>query len=184
MGLVYGVGMNDYGGGVSKLKEYAIWKSILFRVYSPKSLNKYPTYVDCSVCSEWLSFSKFKQWWDSNYIDGYHLDKDLLKPGNKRYDPDVCVFIPRYVNNCLNLHSSLNRELPTGITIKNGKYRVRMNHDGLERHIGVFSEKREAVSTWKRHKSEYVDHIIKRYTSEDVFDTRVVKSLNYFKSQI
>ena len=71
--LVYGVGVNDLGyrvqvyeyvtenGGervrkpVFKCKYYAALTRMLERCYSKKFLESNPSYIDTSVCSEWLS---------------------------------------------------------------------------------------------------------------------------------
>ena len=75
--LVCGVGVNDLGyrtqvreevtknGGkrilktVFTCKYYAVWDSMLKRCYSEKYLERYPSYIGTSVCSEWLSASAF-----------------------------------------------------------------------------------------------------------------------------
>lgn len=45
-------------------------------------------------CDEWLSFSVFAKWFKIAYVEGYHLDKDLLFKCNKIYSPDTTIFIP------------------------------------------------------------------------------------------
>ena len=72
--LVYGVGINDVNYVIriveqlpktnGKRKEKLIWKcpfysrwaSMLERCYSKSLLEKYPSYIGCSVCEEWLIF--------------------------------------------------------------------------------------------------------------------------------
>ena len=78
--LVYGVGVNDLdystqikeyvtkdGGRRSQkpvfiCKYYTAWKNMLKRCYSNKYLESRPSYIDASVCSEWLSATTFKKW--------------------------------------------------------------------------------------------------------------------------
>ena len=78
--LTCGVGVNDLGyrvhvreevtknGGkrirksVFRCKYYAVWKHMLERCYSKKFLESNQTYIDASVCSEWLYASEFKKW--------------------------------------------------------------------------------------------------------------------------
>jgi len=55
-------------------KYYNVWKSMLERCYNIKIQNKYPTYKGTIVCEEWHNFQVFVQWFEENYIDGFHLD--------------------------------------------------------------------------------------------------------------
>ncbi len=66
---------------------------MLRRCYDDELHSKYPTYKGCSVCDEWHDFQVFAQWYKSNYIEGYHLDKDIKINGNKVYSPSACLFV-------------------------------------------------------------------------------------------
>ena len=81
--LVFGVGVNDLGyatrvyeyvtenGGkrirkpVFICKYYEVWKNMLRRCYSKKSLESYPSYNGTSVCSEWLSATVLENGWSN-----------------------------------------------------------------------------------------------------------------------
>lgn len=76
--LVKGVGIFDSELATTDekvLMANRVWRSMLSRCYSKKYQEKEPSYIDCSVCEEWLLFSNFKKWFDENYVDGYALDK-------------------------------------------------------------------------------------------------------------
>ena len=88
--LVFGVGINDSDYEVYKYETingkrkatwkcpyYERWVSMLRRCYSPRSLEKYPTYKGCTVCEEWLTFSTFKKWMENQEWEDRHLDKDF-----------------------------------------------------------------------------------------------------------
>ena len=100
---VYGVGFNSGGAfkpstkGVHS-KPYATWKSMLMRCYSDKYHAKFPTYIECSVCAEWLDFQVFASWFEVNYVDGMQLDKDIKVEGNKIYSPEFCLFVSPFDN--------------------------------------------------------------------------------------
>ena len=117
--LVYGVGINDLAEPVKingkQLKFYATWNSMLCRCYSDKLQTKNPTYVGCSVCSEWLVLSNFKVWFDINYRNDLALDKDILIPGNKIYSPEACSFVPRYINSLLTDAGAIRGDYPLGV---------------------------------------------------------------------
>ena len=103
--LIYGKGMNDLTGQAAQngknFKFYAVWSDMLRRCYSEKRLARHPTYRNCTVCSEWLLLSNFREWFNIHYRDGLALDKDILVKGNKIYSPDTCRFVPEYINSLL-----------------------------------------------------------------------------------
>ncbi|MGL4484916.1 MAG: hypothetical protein ACRCUS_08195 [Anaerovoracaceae bacterium] len=89
-------------------KSYKIWSSILRRCYS-KSDSSYSRYgaKGVTVHPSWLYYSNFKDWFDKNYVEGYHLDKDLLQVGNKMYSVETCCFIAPEHNSSL---ASINKD--------------------------------------------------------------------------
>ena len=120
--LVQGVGINDLDGQTiqngKQTKVYAVWRSMLRRCYSEKSLSKHPTYRGCSVCDEWLSLSAFEEWFNANYRTGMELDKDILIPSNKVYSPEACRFVPGYINSLLCDSGAIRGELPLGVSAR------------------------------------------------------------------
>jgi len=79
-------------------KIYSIWSSMLKRCYSTKTHINNPTYKKCTVIPLWHNFQNFAKWFEQNYIEGYELDKDIIKTGNKEYGPNTCLFVPRIQN--------------------------------------------------------------------------------------
>ena len=104
--LVCGIGINDADYKVEFLVEgkkqicpiYRKWRNMIHRCYSIKAKERDRCYRDVSVCKEWLTFSNFKSWMESQDWQGKELDKDLLIKGNKVYSPEACIFIDRIVN--------------------------------------------------------------------------------------
>lgn len=104
--LVCGVGINDADyvvqptvmGKQISCPYYQVWHSMLKRCYSVKRLTTFPSYVGCSVSEEWLIFSNFKAWMETQDWLGKHLDKDILYIGNKVYSEQTCVFVEDRVN--------------------------------------------------------------------------------------
>ena len=106
-GLVCGVGINDCPGwGSTKNRdtyEYRVYHTghdMLNRCYNKKRLERYPTYIGCSVCERWLTLSNFAE--DIKSLPNYDLwvqginnvlDKDIRVPGNKEYSPKTCMFV-------------------------------------------------------------------------------------------
>jgi hypothetical protein len=71
-------GIGYLGGSTySKLKDrkaYQTWHSMLSRCYS----GRYASYTECNVCVQWHNFQTFAEWFYTNYIEDYHLDKDIV----------------------------------------------------------------------------------------------------------
>jgi hypothetical protein len=81
---------------------YKYWGGMLTRCYSAKSLKKYPSYKDCTVCDDWLNFQVFSAWFEKNYPgdhDHFELDKDIKVKGNKVYSPETSLFVTKKQNN-------------------------------------------------------------------------------------
>lgn len=105
IGIVFGVGINDVGrvsnnknGANYRCPFYARWHSMITRCYSEKFQYKNPSYIGCSVCDEWLTFSNFKRWMEQQDWHGKDLDKDILVKGNRVYSPETCMFVDRKTN--------------------------------------------------------------------------------------
>ncbi len=112
----------------AKLKSYAAWECMLQRCYDPLYHKIRPTYKNVSVCEEWLSYSIFKSWFDINYKEGFHLDKDLTLLGNRVYSPETCCYIPHKVN-CLleNVKQSEGVGLKGVSAARRGKYQAKVS---------------------------------------------------------
>lgn len=82
---------------IERKKTYAIWNAMIGRCYNKKS-KAYKTYgaKGVTVCEEWKLFSNFERWYNENYIEGYHIDKDF--GGGMLYSPETCRFISQRDN--------------------------------------------------------------------------------------
>jgi len=191
--LVYGVGINnaDYAvcehitvideNGKKKQKRirmcpfYQKWADMLKRCYSEKRKEKYPTYKDCSVCQEWLTFSNFKEWMEKQDWSGKALDKDILFPGNKVYSAEKCVFISQKVNNFLTERQNDRGEWMIGVYwCKRGqKFQARCGDSkGKQQYLGVFDTELEAHKAWLDFKLKLAYQLAAEQT-----DLRIAKAL-------
>lgn len=70
------------------------------RCSSNSEQNNHPGYVGCSLSDNFKNFQFFAEWCNNQigYKEGWHLDKDLLIPGNKIYSEDTCLFLPMEIN--------------------------------------------------------------------------------------
>lgn len=191
--LVCGVGTNDsetnineritigYVNGKQKQKIiwscpfYIVWADMLKRCYSEKYLAKYPTYSGCRVCDDWIYFSKFRSWMQSQDWQGKELDKDIICMGNKVYGPDLCVFVDKIVNYAVLTNGSRRGEFPLGVSsTKSGKYRAECNYMGEYRYLGVFSDVHAAHKAWKAAKIHSLSNLIKTQS-----DPRIIRGIEF-----
>lgn len=180
--LICGVGINDadyitntvVNGRREYCPYYMTWRSMLVRCYSDKNHKRKPTYCGCSVSTEWLTFSIFKQWMKLHKWEGKALDKDVIKPNNKLYSPDTCVFISVAINNILNNHKAGRGDYPQGVNLyrRSNKFRAQISVASKRIHLGIFDTPEEASAAYIKAKTNHILEIAK-----DQSDPRVKKGL-------
>ena len=151
--LVYGKGIKGDDVTVvngKQTKTYKTWTGMLERCYSPRSHKLRPTYINCSVCNEWLYFPTFKQWFDANYVEGWDIDKDLLVDGNKEYGPDTCIFVPHEINSLFTDCGRARGDYLLGVSLKKrtGKFVAHVRIDAEKQHLGYFDDPNEAYKAY------------------------------------
>ena len=188
--LVHGVGINDADYPVTKNETvngksrqlwrcpfYFKWKALLERCYSPKSLSRFRTYEHTTVCDEWLTFSNFKAWMETQDWEGKYLDKDYLKEGSKVYSPETCVFVTNKINCFIN-----DQNLRRGDGFLTGAYKVYDKYKALcnnpftneGEYLGMFNTELDAHLAWKRRKHELACMLVE---SGETTDERVINIL-------
>jgi hypothetical protein len=187
--LVKGVGINDAGYKVSLYEQidgkktlvwrcpyYSRWLRMLERCYYEKVHERQPTYTGCSVCEEWLTFSNFKRWMQSQDWEGKQLDKDLLVIGNKEYGPDACVFVTSVVNSFTSDSGNNRGDYPIGVTLERGKFKAQCRNPFTNKteNLGRFDCPDQAHLAWKIRKHELACQLA---DSEYVTDERVAQAL-------
>ena len=137
---------------------YNIWSHMITRCYSETYQKKKPTYKSCTVCDDWLIFSNFRKWMDSQYWYMLCLDKDILVKGNKIYSPETCIFISKELNSFTTDSGSTRGNFPIGVHFhkKAGKFRANCNNPFTLKveSLGLFSCPNEAHKAWKARKHE------------------------------
>ena len=190
--LVCGVGVNDatypvsvYEGGkkVWRCPFYSRWCHMLHRVYSESYLRKKPSYIGCSVCDEWLTFSNFKAWMEAQDWEGKHLDKDILHPGNKIYSPNTCCFVDSILNTFITESDKMRGELPIGVSKCGGRRGFMAccsNPDtGKNKTLGRFETPEEAHEEWRKEKLRIARILASRQTDPRVAKAIVARYENY-----
>jgi hypothetical protein len=118
----FGVGKYKAKENYKKTKTYNTWQSMLERCYCPKAQKKQPTYVGCLVDERWRNFQVFAEWYEKNYnsetMQGWALDKDILIKGNKIYSPETCCVVPMIINAIYTKNSKARGDYPVGVSKK------------------------------------------------------------------
>lgn len=173
---VLNVGINDasykttqtINGKSVNCPYYRVWLTMLSRCYSKKFLTKRSTYLGCTVCKEWLLFSNFKLWMQTQDWQNKQLDKDLRIPGNKVYSKDTCMFVTPEVNNLFNSCTSKRGKYLIGVCwdSKVKKYRSQCRVDGKEVYLGIFNTEQEAHNIYYEYKRKMLLNKINKQSGE------------------
>jgi hypothetical protein len=163
---VFSIGINDanyvtnptINGKRVACPFYLRWYSMLSRCYSERIHKVRPTYIGCSVCDEWLTFSKFKVWMTKQSWEGSALDKDLIAPGNKIYHPDNCCFVSNSLNSLLNDHAAKRGKWPQGVFFDNTtkNFKAQISYDGERIKLGRYPSPDSAFSVYIKAKIEII----------------------------
>lgn len=182
--LVCGRGINDAGHSVVTVVEYPKingnrvqkqvwrcpyynkWSGMLSRCYSVKRFNLRQDYEGCGVSEDWLLFSSFIKWVDSQPNRNWQnceLDKDLLFKGNKLYSQESCVFITKDVNIFLSTRRASRGKYMIGVSWhkENKMFRSTCNNpfNKKSEHVGYFESELEAHKAWQSKKHEYAHQL-------------------------
>lgn len=166
-------------GTNSKTIEYQTWQGMLERCYDTKYLEKFPTYIGCSVCEEWLNFQNFAEWYTKHkfYSCGYQLDKDLLVSGNKIYSPSTCTLLPQELNSLLTTRELHKGLYPTGVTFnkKEKKFKSQLSVNGRRKCLGTFNTAEEASNKYLSERAKYLEEKVVLYKGK--IEPKAIKAL-------
>lgn len=155
------------------------WRGLIRRCYSPQHLNRNPTYLGCEVCEDWLVFSRFKDWMQTQDWEGKELDKDLLIPNNTLYSPNTCLWVSHDVNIFICGRKNDNNTVGTVLDKTTGLYRAQCSNPfgktGYERrgYIGLFPTQELAHVAWRAKKREYACKLAEMQEDKRVADALV-----------
>ena len=183
--LIHGAGINDAWYVVSnKINNklvfcpfYQCWKSMITRCYSHNYQLSRPSYIDCSVVKEWLTFSNFRKWMETQDWQSKQLDKDILIAGNKEYGPNSCIFVSGEINNLMLDNAAARGDLPLGVHLDkcSGMYVSMCHAGGSQEYLGKFITVDEAEYTYCIFKSR----LIKETSCQDesLLNTKIQSAL-------
>lgn len=160
----FDVGYIGEGNYSTKLKAYAVWRNILMRCYD-KNNEHFPRYggAGIKVCEEWLCYQTFAKWYETNKIEDWEVDKDLLSNNNnKNYSPDNCCFLPKSLNIQLQQTQKKSKSGTIGVTKEGKKWRA----DFTTMYLGSFDEKKEAELAYLEAKRIKMWESCKKYSKK------------------
>lgn len=168
----YGIGYLGIGKYRIKIgdkftKSGTIWSGVIRRCYNEKERNKFPSYIGVTICEEWKCFQNFAKWFEDNYIEGFHVDKDILIKGNKIYSPETCCFVPSEVNCIFTKSDKARGNLPIGVSLhKGGKFQAKMLKNKKQCYLGLFDTVEEAFQVYKTAKELWIKEVAKIWKSQ------------------
>lgn len=130
-------------GGTTTVS-YVAWKGVLKRCDPDGAFQKQrPTYAGCCVSDRFKDFQIFAEWMTSQAgygSDSYQVDKDLLIQGNRLYDSETCVLIPRELNLFLLDGAGMRGQFKQGVSWHklHNKFQSTIRYKGVKKHIGYF----------------------------------------------
>lgn len=147
-------------------KIHQTWTDMFRRCYDLKFQERNPTYKGCYVSKEWHNFQNFAKWFEENYKENFHLDKDILIKGNKIYSPETCCFVPKEINTSLIKCDFSRGKYPIGVNKVGNKFRAKLNVNGKRTHLGYFDTHKEAFEAYKTTKEVCIKEIAEKWKEE------------------
>ena len=187
---VHGVGCLGEGehtakvvGVRKKTPQYTCWSNMLARCYYPKT-SRYEAYGGRGVyvAKEWLNFQNFATWYDANYREGYHLDKDLLGDGS-HYGPESCCFVPQEINGLFVNNGKKSSGLLLGVSYNKRGYVSGVSIGGKVSNRKRFKTEKEAHQYYCTEKDRAVAGAALRCFSEGRISAEVRDALLNYKTE-
>lgn len=194
---VYGNGTNDldYVAYVEKKNAsgkncavymcifYKTWERVLRRSYQKAWLSRHPSYWDVEVSEDFKSARNFKGWMESQIYkecdELLHLDKDILFRGNKLYSAETCVFVPAFINKCLNTSERANRKTPVGVTKSGNRFISSMSTGPNScENLGSYATQEQAHRAWQYARASRIEDRIASYSRMECFRQDVADALH------
>lgn len=129
--------------GLKKHQGYRVHNDMMRRCYNEKSTG-YKDYGGrgITVCEEWKDIVGFIPWFESNYIEGYTLDRINNYEG---YNPDNCRFVDATTQAINRRIFKSNTSGFVGIAPSGKKWGARIRIFKKDIRVGSFKTKEEAV---------------------------------------
>lgn len=188
------IGVGKFNHKNSK-KEYEYWKYIIRRCYDPYFINEHITYKDCFIEEYLLNFQNFIEWFKINYFEiekeTMEIDKDILKKGNKIYDREHMIFVPKRINSLFVKCDKSRGEYPIGVSWhkSTNKFIARCNildenNKNKRIHLGIYNTQEEAFKVYKNFKENYIKQVADEYYSKGLIPKKLYDAMYKYEVEI
>lgn len=151
-------------------KQYRTWISMFSRCYNENTLKKSPTYRGVEVSCRWYNFQNFAEWCEENYnseiMQGWALDKDILVKRNKIYSPETCCFVPKEINQVFVKCDSERGVYPIGVSKCGNFFRVSVNLNKKPLQLTKIKTVGEAFILYKKLKEDEIKRIADKWRGQ------------------
>lgn len=136
------------------------------------------------VTPSWKSFSTFLSDiytvdnFDKVYTDGWHIDKDILKKGNKNYSKDTVCFVPKAINSLFTKSNAARGKHKIGVHFnkRQGVFTASVRDVDKAIYLGVFKTEDEAFLAYKMKKEERIKEVANNWIgliSDNVYESMI-----------
>ncbi len=185
---VAGVGYRGVGRHLADSRNpvYNAWFNMIRRCYSTEIQTISPTYIGCTVTSEWWNFQVFGDWYERVFAgkENWELDKDLLLKGNKVYSPTMCSTLPHEINSLLIKSDKARGVCCIGVhwCAERGKFVAQLSISGGRKQLGRFGTELEAFLAYKAAKESFIKQQANKW--RDQIDPRAYEALMNYQVEI
>lgn len=184
---IYNIGYHGIGKYKSRIegvksKEYNAWTGMFTRCYNLKFQKKHLTYRNIIVCREWHNFQNFAKWYKENWkpwMEGWHLDKDILVKGNKIYSPETCAFVPSEINSLFLKANTIRGKYPIGVSFNR---KENMYTSSIRGYTRTFNTIEKAFEYYKTAKEQHIKEVADKW--RDKIDKRVYNIMINYKVEL
>jgi hypothetical protein len=160
-----------------------VWEDMKLRCTLDSSQQrKFPKYIGCTMSKNFEDFQFFVEWHMAQIgfgLPGYHIDKDMLVPGNKLYSENTCVLIPAALNTFAVYHDASRGLYPVGVSLHgSGKFSATVAINGKSKHLGLFTTPEKAFERYKTIKEKLAKEWYERLLNKEfAVDARVIDAM-------
>lgn len=194
---IYGVGYIGEGkySKTTHLKIYQTWQDMIRRCYNENERSKAPTYIDCLVEKYLHCFQNYAKWYEENEYkcknEKMEIDKDILEKGNKIYDREHMIFVPKRINDLFIKCDASRGEYPIGVSYDKDRRKFRsqctiINENGEREKIflGRYNTSEEAFYAYKKFKENYIKQVADEYYQADLIPENLYWAMYWWEVDI
>lgn len=164
------------------------WSGMFRRCYNEEERLKNPSYDKCSVDQRFHCLQDFGKWFDEKYdsetMQGWHLDKDILVKGNKIYSPETCCLVPVQINSLFVKSNKIRGKYPIGVSwnkeCKKFVSNIKKNNELIP--LGKFNTIEEAFQAYKIAKEAWIKEVADKW--KPFIEERVYQAMYNYQVEI